>query len=87
MRGMRISLGVVGHFSLAVTDPSTSAAWWTSRFDLEEIFRFDDGVGLSNDSITIVLFAGTPTPQGLEQYVVSCRRYADAACGASHAKR
>ncbi len=57
---MRVKLGVVGHFSLAVKDPEASAAWWTENFDLDEIFRFEDGVGLSNDAITIALFKGTP---------------------------
>ncbi|HEY4441096.1 MAG TPA: VOC family protein [Candidatus Elarobacter sp.] len=63
---MQIKLGHVGHFSLAVEDPNASAAWWRKNFDLEEIFRFDEGVGLSNDAITIVLFAGDPDPDVLE---------------------
>jgi catechol 2,3-dioxygenase-like lactoylglutathione lyase family enzyme len=63
---MRIKLGVVGHFSLAVRDPNASAAWWTRNFDLEEIFRFEDGVGISNDAITIALFSGVPGPDVLE---------------------
>lgn len=62
---MRIKLGVVGHFSIAVEDPDDSAAWWRKNFDLEEIFRFDDGVGLSNDAITIVLFEGDPDPEAI----------------------
>jgi catechol 2,3-dioxygenase-like lactoylglutathione lyase family enzyme len=64
--GMRIKLGPVGHFSLAVRDPDASAAWWNRNFDLEEIFRFDDGVGISNDAITIALFSGPPGPDALE---------------------
>ncbi|MDB5092635.1 MAG: hypothetical protein JWO85_736 [Candidatus Eremiobacteraeota bacterium] len=63
---MRIKLGTVGHFSLAVRDPDASAAWWSRNFDLEEIFRFDDGVGISNDAITIALFSGPPDPDALE---------------------
>ncbi len=59
---MRIPLGQVGHFGLAVKDPDASARWWTANFDLEEIFRFDDGVGLSNDAITVVLRRGSPDP-------------------------
>ncbi len=63
---MRIKLGTVGHFSLAVRDPEASAAWWRRNFDLAEIFRFDEAIGISNDAITIALFAGTPGPHVLE---------------------
>jgi catechol 2,3-dioxygenase-like lactoylglutathione lyase family enzyme len=59
---MRVKLGAVGHFGLAVNDPDASARWWTSNFDLEEIFRFDDGVAVSNDAITIALSKGKPDP-------------------------
>lgn len=57
---MTIKLGVVGHFSIAVGDVARSEAFWKKNFDLNEIFRFPDGVGLSNDRITIVLFKGRP---------------------------
>lgn len=63
---MKIKLGTVGHFGLAVPDPQASAAWWSGLFDLEEIFRFDEGLGLSNDAITIVLFKGKPHPETIE---------------------
>ena len=59
---MRIPLGVVGHFSLAVRDPERSARFWTGNFDLKGIFRFDDGIALSNDAITIAFFKGKPNP-------------------------
>jgi catechol 2,3-dioxygenase-like lactoylglutathione lyase family enzyme len=59
---MRVKLGHVGHFGLAVRNPEASAAWWQANFDLEEIFRFEDGVGLSNDNVTIVLSKGRPHP-------------------------
>ena len=59
---MKIPLGVVGHFGLAVRDPKASAAWWKSHFDLHEIFSGDDYVGLSNANVTIVLQAGVPHP-------------------------
>jgi catechol 2,3-dioxygenase-like lactoylglutathione lyase family enzyme len=62
---MTIALGQVGHFGLAVRDPDASARWWLKNFDLEEIFRFEDGVGLSNDAVTIVLRRGTPSPETL----------------------
>lgn len=63
---MKVKLGVVGHFGLAVKDPEMSAQFWTKNFDLQEIFRFEDGIGLSNDAITIALFKGTPHPKTIE---------------------
>ncbi len=59
---MRIRLGTVGHFGLSVKDPDASARWWTANFDLDEMFRFEGGVGLTNDAITVVLHRGTPHP-------------------------
>ncbi len=59
---MRIKLGHVGHFGLAVPNPEASAAWWQANFDLDEIFRFEDGIGLSNDNVTIVLTKGRAHP-------------------------
>lgn len=63
---MTIKLGVVGHFSLAVADPERSARFWTRHFDLKEIFRFEDGVAVSNARITIAFFKGKPNPKTLE---------------------
>lgn len=60
---MTIKLGQVGHFGLAVRDPEKSAAWWTEHFDLAEIFRFDEGIAISNDAITIALHRGVPHPR------------------------
>ncbi|HEV2261448.1 MAG TPA: VOC family protein [Candidatus Rubrimentiphilum sp.] len=62
----RIPLGVVGHFSVAVNDPERSARFWTQNFDLKEIFRFEEGVAVGNDAITIALFKGKPNPETLE---------------------
>ena len=63
---MRVRLGQVGHFSLAVKNPDATAAWWSKNFDLDEIFRFDEGVGLSNDAITIAFFKGEPNPNVID---------------------
>jgi len=63
---MKIKLGVVGHFSIAVRDVDRSEEFWKKNFDLRQIFRFPDGVGLSNDKITIVLFKGKPDPGVIE---------------------
>jgi catechol 2,3-dioxygenase-like lactoylglutathione lyase family enzyme len=63
---MRVALGVVGHFGLAVSDPDASARWWSTNFDIDEIFRFDEGVAVSNDAVTIALFRGTPNPEVID---------------------
>jgi catechol 2,3-dioxygenase-like lactoylglutathione lyase family enzyme len=63
---MPVALGAVGHFSLAVRDPERSAKFWTGNFDLKEIFRFEGGIAVSNDAITIALFKGKPDPQVME---------------------
>ena len=63
---MRIALGPVGHFSLAVPDPERSAKFWTTNFDLKEIFRFEGGIAVSNDAITMALFKGMPNPDTRE---------------------
>ncbi len=59
----KVKLGAVGHFGLAVKEPDACAAFWKKNFDLEEIFRFEGGVGLSNEQVTIVLHEGTPHPE------------------------
>jgi catechol 2,3-dioxygenase-like lactoylglutathione lyase family enzyme len=63
---MKIHLGTVGHFGLAVRDLSASARWWRELFDLKTIFEGDDYAGLSNDDVTIVLFEGTPHPATID---------------------
>jgi catechol 2,3-dioxygenase-like lactoylglutathione lyase family enzyme len=62
---MKVRLGQVGHFGLSVHDPAATAKWWSEHFDLKEIFRFEDGVGMSNDAITIVFHRGRPAPSAL----------------------
>ena len=59
---MSVKLGVVGHFGLAVRDPERSAKFWTQNFDLEEVFRYEGGIAVGNDAVTIALFKGTPVP-------------------------
>lgn len=63
---MRVKLGAVGHFGLSVTHPERSAKWWSEFFDLDEIFRFPNGVAVSNDAITIAFFEGRPHPRTFE---------------------
>jgi catechol 2,3-dioxygenase-like lactoylglutathione lyase family enzyme len=63
---MKIKLGTVGHFDLAVRDPKKSARWWRRIFDLETLFEGADYVGLTNEDITIVLIKGVPRPKTIE---------------------
>ncbi len=63
---VKIKLGTVGHFGLAVRDPRKSARWWRSLFDLTTMFEGKNYVGLTNDKATIVLFKGVPRPQTVE---------------------
>jgi len=63
---MKIALGTVGHFGLAVRDPEKSARWWESVFDVRRLFEGDDYVGITSDDVTIVLMKGTPNPQTID---------------------
>lgn len=60
---MKVALGTVGHFGLAVPDPQKSAKWWQSLFDVEKMFEGDDYVGITSRDVTIVLMKGTPCPE------------------------
>ena len=59
------TLGVVGHFGLAVRDPKKTAKWFGQALGLKKQFEFDDGVAVGNDNITIALHKGKPAPQTL----------------------
>ena len=59
------TLGVVGHFGLAVRDPRRSAQWFQRTLGLRKEFEFDDGVAVGNDNVTIALHKGKPSPQTL----------------------
>lgn len=63
---MKIALGTVGHFGLAVPDPKKSAQWWQSIFDVRKMFESDDCVGITSDDVTIVLMKGKPVPETIE---------------------
>jgi catechol 2,3-dioxygenase-like lactoylglutathione lyase family enzyme len=60
------TLGVVGHFGLAVRDPKRSARWFSRVLDLNKEFEFDNGVAVSNDNVTIALFKGKPSPKTID---------------------
>lgn len=61
----KVKLGVVGHMGVMVRDPERSVEFWKKSFDMEEIFRYDGSIGLSNDAITLVLKKGEPHPEVL----------------------
>jgi len=65
IHGMKppFTLGVVGHFGLAVRDPKRSARWFSRVLGLNKEFEFDNGVAVSNDNVTIALFKGKPSPK------------------------
>jgi len=60
------TLGVVGHFGLAVRNPKKSAKWFESALGLKKEFEFGNGVAIGNDNVTIALFKGKPAPQTLD---------------------
>ncbi len=74
---MKVKVGVVGHFSIAVANVKRSEQFWTGNFDLKRIFEFDDGVAVSNDNITIALFRGTPHPETIEHMSFHVETMAD----------
>lgn len=65
-RRVPFTLGVVGHFGLAVRDPKKSAKWWEKAVGLTTQFEFEDGVAVGNDNVTIALQKGTPRPKTFE---------------------
>ncbi|MFN2507857.1 MAG: VOC family protein [Chthoniobacterales bacterium] len=57
------TLGVVGHFGLAVRDPRKSAQWWERALGLRKEFEFDGGIAVGNENVTIALHEGRPSPE------------------------
>jgi catechol 2,3-dioxygenase-like lactoylglutathione lyase family enzyme len=57
------TLGVVGHFGLAVRDPKKSARWFQRVLGLRKEFEFENGIAVGNDNVTIALFKGKPSPE------------------------
>jgi catechol 2,3-dioxygenase-like lactoylglutathione lyase family enzyme len=60
------TLGVVGHFGLAVRDPKESAKWFQRVLGLRKEFEFENGVAIGNDNVTIAFFKGKPSPETLD---------------------
>ena len=56
------TVGIVGHFGLAVRNQKRSAKWFERALGLKKQFEFEDGVAIGNDNVTIALFKGKPSP-------------------------
>ncbi len=65
MKQHPFTLGVVGHFGLAVRDPKKSAKWFERALGLKKEFEFAGGFAIGNDNITIALHKGKPSPKTL----------------------
>ena len=59
------TVGVVGHFGLAVRDLKKSARWFERALGFEKQFEWEGGIAIGNDNITIALHKGTPSPKTL----------------------
>lgn len=66
MSKIPFKIGQVGHFGLAVRDPKKSAKWFERALGLKKQFEFEDGIAIGNDSVTIALHKGKPSPQTFE---------------------
>ena len=60
------TVGVVGHFGLAVRSPKRSAKWFKRALGLKKEFEFEDGIAIGNRNVTIALHKGRPSPATLE---------------------
>jgi catechol-2,3-dioxygenase len=58
MRKFPFTVGLVGHFGLAVRDPKKSAKWFKRALGLKKEFEFEGGIAIGNDNITIALHKG-----------------------------
>lgn len=60
------TIGVVGHFGLAVRSPKRSAKWFERALGLKKEFDFDNGIAIGNANVTIALHKGRPSPGTLD---------------------
>jgi catechol-2,3-dioxygenase len=59
------TIGVVGHFGLAVRSSKRSAKWFERALGLKKEFEFNGGIAIGNDNVTIALHKGKPSPRTL----------------------
>jgi catechol-2,3-dioxygenase len=57
------TVGVVGHFGLAVRSPKRSAKWFERTLGWKKQFEFEGGIAIGNDNVTIALHKGKPAPR------------------------
>ncbi len=81
------TLGVVGHFGLAVRDPKQSAKWFGRALGLEKEFEFENGVAVGNDNVTIALFKGKPRPETIEHMSFHLTNMSELRKALAHLKR
>jgi catechol 2,3-dioxygenase-like lactoylglutathione lyase family enzyme len=60
------TVGVVGHFGVAVRDPKKSAKWFERALGLKKQFEYDEGIAIGNKNVTIALFKGKPSPATID---------------------
>jgi catechol 2,3-dioxygenase-like lactoylglutathione lyase family enzyme len=65
-RKVPFTVGVVGHFGLAVSNPKRSAKWFERALGLKKEFEFDGGIAIGNKNVTIALHKGKPSPGTLD---------------------
>ena len=66
------TIGMVGHFGLAVRNPRRSAQWFMRVLGLRKEFEFEDGVAVGNDNVTIVFMKGKPSPKTIGHMSFIC---------------
>jgi len=59
------TIGVVGHFGLAMRNPRQSAEWFERALGLKKQFEFGGGIAIGNKNVTIALHKGKPSPRTL----------------------
>src|ERR1051325_3950354 len=65
-RKVPFTVGVVGHFGLAVRSPKRSAKWFARSLGLKKQFEYEDGVAIGTDKVTTSLFKGKPSPATID---------------------
>jgi catechol 2,3-dioxygenase-like lactoylglutathione lyase family enzyme len=81
------TIGVVGHFGLAVKNPKRSAKWFERVLGLKTLFEFDEGIAVGNDNVTIALHRGKASPRTLDHMSFHLRNIKMLKTALAHLKR
>ena len=73
------TLGVVGHFGLAVRDPKKSARWFQRVLGLRKEFESENGIAVGNDKRHDRALQRQALPGNFRAHVVSSPEDADLA--------